>query len=304
MLRASQKRLGFTLIELLVVIAIIAVLVALLLPAVQQAREAARRSQCKNNLKQLGIALHNYHETAGTFPSGRSTETASVYSGHTTEVMLLSYLDQGPLLNQLNISLPFYVSPNFDCPGLALIPTYLCPSNPVTEGVNWTGGTNPCPGSDPNQDTARTHYEGIADTGTGRYAPLSLAMDNGNGAFYHNSRTRIADIVDGTSNTLLFCEIVSNGPRTYSCCSWIAYSDGIGTVNGINAPFRSTPGGVPPLGADMWGGNAFSGPASYHSGGAQFLLGDGSVRFISQNISQATLSALTTIYGGEALGNF
>lgn len=304
MVRTGWKRRGFTLIELLVVIAIIAVLVALLLPAVQQAREAARRSQCKNNMKQLGLALHNYHDTYLTFPSGRSTEIAGTYAGHTTEVMLMPYLEQVNLYNKLNLNVPFYVSPNFDCPGLQLIPVYLCPSNPVTEGVNWTGGTNPCAGADPNQDTARTHYEGIADTGTGRYAPLSLVIDNGNGAFYHNSQTRIADIVDGTTNTLLFCEIVSNGKGTFSCCSWIAYSDGIGTVNGINAPFRSTPGGVPPLNADMWGGNAFSGPASFHTGGAHFMLGDGSVRFISQSISQATLLALTTIYGSETVGAF
>lgn len=294
---------GFTLIELLVVIAIIAVLIALLLPAVQQAREAARRTQCRNNLKQLGLALHNYHGTFNVLPAGRYSLAGTAYLGHSVQTMLLPYFDQAPLYNTMNTSVGFNSAPNFAAAALTILPGLLCPSNPVTEGVNWTGGSNPA-GSDPNNDSARTHYEPIADTGTGRNASLSLVVANGNGLIYHDSKTRFGDVTDGTSNTLAFCEIVSTGPGRYDCCAWIAYADGIGTQNGINAPFRSTPGGTPPFAHNMFGGNSFSGPASYHVGGCHFLMTDGAVRFISQNLSQTVLTGLTTRSGNEVIGEF
>ncbi|MEX0724865.1 MAG: DUF1559 domain-containing protein [Planctomycetaceae bacterium] len=298
------RRTGFTLIELLVVIAIIAVLIALLLPAVQQAREAARRTECRNHLKQIGLALHNYENSFRGFPAGRYPLQNTDYLGHSTQTMLLPYIDQANLYNAMNTSIGFNGQPNFNTPELTLIPALLCPSNPVLEGVNWTGGTNPAPGSDPFQDTARTHYEGLSDTGIGRFAALSLVTYNGNGMFFHKSYVKMRDITDGSSNTLGFCEIVSQGPGTFSCCSWACYADGIGTANGINAPWRSTPGGKPPLLHDMWGGNAYSGPASYHEGGCHFVLMDGSVRFISENLSQVVLSALTTRSGYETVGEF
>ena len=148
---------GFTLIELLVVIAIIAVLIALLLPAVQQAREAARRSQCKNNLKQLGLALHNYHGTFNVLPAGRYSLAGTTYLGHSTFTMLLPYFDQAPLYNSMNTSVGFNSAPNFGAPSLTILTGLLCPSNPVTDGVNWTGGTNPAT-TNSNNDSARTHY--------------------------------------------------------------------------------------------------------------------------------------------------
>jgi prepilin-type N-terminal cleavage/methylation domain-containing protein len=295
---------AFTLIELLVVIAIIAILIALLLPAVQQAREAARRTQCKNNMKQLGLALHNYESTHRLFPSGRTSMGGLSYLGHSTQVMLLPYIEQSTLYATFNLAVGFNHVTNFNCNSRTVLPAFLCPSNPVTEGVNWTGATNPCAGSDPNQDTARSHYCGVTDSRTHGRGAFSLVMANGDGMFFHNSRVRMADIVDGTSNTLMYCEIVSQGTGRFQCCSWMAYADGIGTVNGINAPFRSTPGGIPPLTHDMYGGNAFAGPASYHIGGCQFTLADGSVRFISQNIAQSTIAALTTVYRGEVVGEF
>lgn len=298
-----QRRKAFTLIELLVVIAIIAILIALLLPAVQQAREAARRSTCKNNLKQIGLALHNYHDAHGAFPAGRYSSAGQIYLGHSTQTMLLPYIDQAPLYNSMDVSIGFNAAPNFGAASATVLPAFLCPSNPVTEGVNWTGGTNPSH-SDPNNDSARTHYVGISDSGTGRRGSLSLVVENGNGIIYHNSRTKIRDIIDGTSNTLAFCEIVSTGSGQYSCCAWHAYGDGIGTVNGINAPWRSNPGGTPPLTHDMWNGNAFSGPASYHEGGCHFAMADGAVRFLSENMSQIVLTGLTTRAGGEVIGEF
>lgn len=299
-----QRSRGFTLIELLVVIAIIAVLIALLLPAVQQAREAARRTQCRNNLKQIGLALHNYHSTFNVLPAGRYSLRGTTYLGHSVQTMLLPYFDQAPLYQSMNTSLAFNAAPNFGAPAITVLTGLLCPSNPVTEGVDWTGGVNPAT-SDPKNDSARTHYVPISDSGIGRgTASLSLVVSNGNGMIYHDSKVRFADVTDGTSNTLAFCEIVARGTGQFHCCAWMAYGDGIGTQNGINAPFRSTPTGTPPFTHDMYDGNAFSGPASYHVGGCHFVMGDGAVRFVSQNLSQLTLTALATRAGGEVVGEF
>ncbi|MCA9117939.1 MAG: DUF1559 domain-containing protein [Planctomycetaceae bacterium] len=295
MLRKSVR--GFTLIELLVVIAIIAILIALLLPAVQQAREAARRTQCRNNLKQLGLALHNYHDSFGGFPAGRYRTAGQDYLGHSTQTLILPYIDQGPLYNSMNLSTSFNVAPNFPTAGLNVLPAFLCPSNPVTEFLNWTSAT-------PDGDSAPTHYTGISDSGTGRRGSLSMVVLSGNGLFFHNSSIQIRDIKDGTSNTLAFCEIISNGPGTFSGAAWMCYGDGMGTAAGINAAWQSTTGGTFPLAQNHYDGNAFTGPASYHEGGSHFLMADGAVRFLSENMSQVTLTSLTTRAGNEVVGEF
>src|SRR6187397_2434968 len=116
-----RKRSGFTLIELLVVIAIIAILIALLLPAVQQAREAARRTQCKNNLKQLGLAAHNYMSSHNVLPAGRYSLNGVPYAGHSNQTMLLPYFDQANLYATIDTSKPFYVAPNFGQPWLTIV---------------------------------------------------------------------------------------------------------------------------------------------------------------------------------------
>ena len=293
-IKDEKKHHGFTLIELLVVIAIIAILIALLLPAVQQAREAARRSTCKNNMKQLGLALHNYHDAHSAFPSGRMRTTISEYLGHSTQTILLPYIDQAPLYNQMNFTIGFNSAPN-RAAGETILTAFLCPSNPTTEGVNYTGGLPP--------DAARTHYVGISDSGTGRRGSSSIVVSNGNGLFFWNSKVKIRDIIDGTSNTLAFCEVVSTGASTYGSPAWVAYGDGIGTANGVNAPWQ-TNGGKMPLTHNMYNGDAFSGPASFHTGGCHFTLADGSVRFLSENMSQIVLTALTTRAGGEIVGEF
>lgn len=315
MLASSRCRKAFTLVELLVVIAIIGILVGLLLPAVQAAREAARRMQCTNNLKQIGLSLHNYADAYKKFPPGRTSMLPrGIFLGHTTSTMLLPYLELGNVYNTMHLGLTFNhqwadqvipttatgtVPGNYNCVSILKLQVFLCPSNPETDGVNWTGATNPCRGSNPVEDSARTHYEGIADSLThGRRGNLSLVMPNGDGMFFHDSAIKFGDITDGTSNTLAFCEIIGQGPGTNQCCAWHAYSDGIGTINGINAPFRSsTP--TKRFNHDMYNGDAFVGPASYHTGGANFVRADGSVGFLSQNIAQLTLSALSSRARGE-----
>lgn len=138
-------------------------------------------------------------------PSGGALFTGGYgLSGPQCANHVVPYFDQAPLYNTMNTSVGFNSAPNFGAAALTILPGLLCPSNPVTEGVNWTGGSNPA-GSDPNNDSARTHYvPAIADTGTGRNASVSLVMDNGNGLIYHDSKTRFGDVTDGTSNTLAF----------------------------------------------------------------------------------------------------
>ena len=306
MIRFDRR--AFTLIELLVVIAIIAVLIALLLPAVQQAREAARRSQCRNNLKQIGLAVHNYHDTFGTLPAGRySTGTSSIQGvgGHTSQSMLLPYVDQAPLYHTMNFSLAFNATANWIA-GKTMLPVYLCPSNPQLDFLDFTGGADPITGTVGPDDLAPCHYTPISDSGTGRRGSLSVVVSNGNGMIFFGSKVNFRDVIDGTSNTLVFGEIVGKGVGTHSQPAWEAYCDGFGTRYGINAAWRTNP---PLTNMDPYNGStSSSSPSSYHVGGAQFLFADGSVHFLSENISAGTnttvLWALTTRSGSEVVGEF
>lgn len=269
---------GFTLIELLVVIAIIAVLIALLLPAVQQAREAARRTQCKNNLKQLGIALHGYHEQVNAFPPGIVTDAAGGYLGFGWSAMLLPSLDQGPLFTALGVN----TSP-FPAPASALtktvLPVFVCPSD--------TG-----PNLNPNKgDNAKSNYRGLC----GNLDPTVTANDyNGNGMLYYNSRIRFADVSDGTSNTLVIAECALVDTTRVAAIwggYWAAYNASSQFWGADNAQYRVN-------------GPAVQAPSSKHVGGCHFLLVDGSVRFISENIDGNTLMALVSRSSGEVVGQF
>ncbi len=292
-----RVRSGFTLIELLVVIAIIAILVALLLPAVQQAREAARRSSCKNNLKQLGVALHNYHDTHNVFPPAfaRSIQPdgSAPSGGWGWGVMLLPFIEQPGLYDALRPNTePFHEIVAADTPGEAQrillqtpINTYRCPSD--------TGA----PINNQRANYGTSNYIGI----WGAHVDAGLHTGAGNGCMFFNSRIGFRDILDGTSNVLVLGEraFVNNPPR-------MPWRGGIyaGVNNPAGAGWGSTMRGVwdsPAFrlnGTDPW---AFS---SLHKGGAQFVLGDGSVRFISENINGLTYQILAQRASGEVVGEF
>lgn len=194
-------RRGFTLIELLVVIAIIAILIALLLPAVQQAREAARRSQCKNNLKQIGLALHNYLDVRRSFPPSACLQTNAPTSVFwSAQAYLLPYLEQGNLQKLIDWNLPYGVQPQV---ARKRIPTFLCPSE-----VNDRERPDPQP-TDPNF----THYplNYAANMGTWMvWDPVNKS--GGDGAFFPNSSLQTSAFRDGTSSTIAFAEVKAFTP--------------------------------------------------------------------------------------------
>ncbi len=311
-----HSRRGFTLIELLVVIAIIAVLIALLLPAVQQAREAARRTQCKNNLKQIGLALHNYHDTFLVFPPGQFQPLATdpgtpgtlltPGSGDSTNrscwmQRILPYVDQAPLFNKFA---PYMSGPAgiaFQWPGAdTILPAFMCVSDP--------GG--------PKNTTVPGNAQGfhgnyVVCAGSLPFGPAGggLKLD---GMFFSYSRTSIRDASDGTSNTLLAGEILLiqdttvhdirgryfnawSGNTFFS--SYLPPNTTIGDqqspycIQGPKRPCAST-------------GDFTQFARSEHTGGVQIVMADGAVRFLSENIDQATFRGLGTRSGGEVVGDF
>lgn len=309
--RNRRIKRGFTLIELLVVIAIIAVLIALLLPAVQQAREAARRSQCQNNLHQFGLALHNYHDAHQLFPPSFSQHSWPGYSVDFTptfnfHVYLLPYMDQSPLYNKFNFSVSGRVAPNADLAG-AVIPGFTCPSDPTaTEVIDsgdrygrdfmngvarssatsylYSGPVYTCPSTSPNGFCSATGGEGFA-------SDKSLAGDS-----FYPRRRGMKHIIDGSSSTIAIAEIIPN------CCNWSSWAYGdmnsYTTSNGINLRLYDTCG----LKGGNWGNWPIArGFKSFHEGGVYALMADGAVKFYSENISMQIWQNLGTVAGDEAV---
>ena len=303
------RRRGFTLIELLVVIAIIAVLIALLLPAVQQAREAARRSQCKNNLKQMGLALHNYHEIFSLFPYGEMAGggqggAPTSFMQQNGLVMLLPSMDQAPLYNTFNFSLPFgkynstnapvntIVAPNLNAK-TTKIAAFICPSDNGTPFINDDGTYYGCGTSGISYKTSyhfsvnQTHLQ-PSWSGIGRTVRP---------AFGGNSNSTLRDFTDGSSNSVLVCETVfecNSGRISPWACVQHAGTGAVLT-NGIN---RFAAGG------NMTLVNYAYNASSAHVGGCHVLLGDGAVRFLSQNTNLTILQNLAYISDGNVLGEF
>ncbi len=300
LISTRRDRRGFTLIELLVVIAIIAVLIALLLPAVQQAREAARRSQCINNLKQIGLALHNYHDTHNVFPpgwigvqgGGPNMEGPSGFSWH---AHLLPNLDQAPLYNRINFNVSC-VDPLNATARQSVLAVFRCPSDPSQDAWNLGQEGNP---SNILATLPTANYVGSFGTEGAEdiciAAPFPAAQCRGDGAFWHNSKIRIADISDGMSNTILLGE-----HRSDTTLNW--HSTWVGLVPGgeeATARFLAvsdhTPN-HPALHIDDF--------SSWHTGGVHLLFGDGRVRFLTQNVDLGVFRAISTRAGGEAVSDF
>ncbi len=330
--RMPTRRSGFTLIELLVVIAIIAVLIALLLPAVQQAREAARRSECKNKLKQIGLALHNHHEAYSRLPPSGATDTPPFGTGgagwgSSWMVFILPYVDQAAMFNKWAFSGQSGYTNNQNgngtCSGKKMA-AYACPSSLRIQ-------------MSPNQPTSWVaHYTAIAGAVDGAIPgfsdPLRSVTQGGNGIIGRSgcmsnlSQINFRDITDGTTNVMLVGEAsgilfdTSGNPNL----AWHpgyqhAWSMGTSSLNSDRAfnstTIRYSPNDFRNAGAGNVGWTAGTGGindnqgvntplTSNHVGGVHVLLGDGSVRMISDNIDYATFARLAVRDDGQALGEY
>lgn len=333
---ATRSERGFTLIELLVVIAIIAILIALLLPAVQQAREAARRTECKNKLKQLGLALHNYHDQYGAFPPGSVNGAGRTGNpddpngchgngrlciGGPWIVMLLPMLDQTALFGQhqkivteRGEAVDWYGNGVYTSQGIKIgserVPFMDCPSHPISDEqmANGTG----------MEHLARGNY--VACYGAGGYGTSYTRDASVGGVFGNNSRFKLRDITDGSSNTVMLSEVKYRlqggnsggdirGTWAYGSMGSNIFSTQTGPNSSENDAIwgcRHTP--EMPCGGSTTGGgsyqNLWAAARSYHVGGVQGSLADGSTRFFSDNIDLGVWNALGTRGGGEVLGEF
>jgi len=290
-MRIFRRRRGFTLIELLVVIAIIAILVALLLPAVQQAREAARRSQCKNNLKQIGIGLHNYHGVHTVLPPGwvntRPTNNAAArdVSAWAWSAFILPHTDLATLSETLRVGEDFPRGAASDPLRLSEmkipLPSFRCPSDTSPNLNNLTGNRDINLATD--EDIATSNYIGVNNSRDLRRNEASDQDNNNQGAhgpFFRNSKIRFRDMLDGTTNILMVGERARKIENT-QC--WAATVFAVDNVDEDNAGLADIVGcGRREINAQTTiCRRTFS---SFHIGGAHFCLGDGSVRFISENI--------------------
>jgi prepilin-type N-terminal cleavage/methylation domain-containing protein len=307
----TPLRFGFTLVELLVVIAIIGVLVGLLLPAVQAAREAARRMQCSNNMKQIGLAMHNYHDTFRVFPYGWDNR-GMTWSGH-----ILPQIEQASLYETLIFqesgpgNWAYNGGPNETAAGTYLA-AFRCPSMAVPEHIDNSGIPERVPASYRASAGTKATSDDAGSTLPGTISMESLDQD---GIFYACSKTRFRDILDGTSNTIMIGESYTKpdfgkdgqamdywyigSPQSDPCgCNGgtggTEFSEVAGiTISPINAIVRA------PLMSGQLMELAFG---SYHIGGAHFLKCDGSVQFLTESLEQNVYKALGSRDGHEVLG--
>lgn len=320
---ATTSRSAFTLVELLVVIAIIGVLVALLLPAVQQAREAARRMQCSNNLKQMGLALHNYHGTYGSLPPATVRAPYTVSAGWYGKPgwgwgsLILPFVEQPALHEQMGVTtnqLQNYASiPNMVPLTQTKLDVYLCPSSP-TPDLNDKFKKNAFPAEDV---PASSNYKGVFGTNnegatTGGPADCPSGWWRGycfkaeNGLFGGGSKVKFRDITDGTTNTLAIGEVtygdLGDGIDRMAS-AWVGMYNGTGW-NGNDQVVRVLSESIANTTARRLFGtfkNAFS---SHHPGGVQFVMGDGSVQFLPETINGITLENLAARADNNVVGDY
>jgi prepilin-type N-terminal cleavage/methylation domain-containing protein len=304
---------GFTLIELLVVIAIIGVLIALLLPAVQQAREAARRSQCKNNMRQLGLALHNYQDEHRYFPCGyigswapSDPDREDVGPGWGWAALVLHHFEQRDLYHAINFDLNIEADDN-STSRVQLISTMLCPSDPISNRVINVYADD--------QTTVITRVAGANYVGVFGTGEVEETLDRANGAFYRNGRIGHRDFNDGLSKTM----IVGERSHVLSRSTWVGR-----VTEGWSGPTPPGEGGLvktpfppeeafimclAPVGNDD-GPRTPNHPQAHnedfwsnHTGGCHFIMGDGSAQFIGDHIDPFVFQALATRAGGETTSN-
>ncbi|MBA3314861.1 MAG: DUF1559 domain-containing protein [Planctomycetota bacterium] len=318
MVGLKRSRVAFTLIELLVVIAIIAVLIALLLPAVQQAREAARRTQCKNNLKQLGLAMHNYADTHGQFAPtifnvngwpGNAPPEWGAHEKGTYLVQMLPFIEQAPLFQAIDfknwLTIDGRTRPDGKLFRSTVIPIFMCPSDgsPELNGdrarfnyaysmgaqqMNSLGGM--CPTYDQT-----TYPGGYFKTGGAGHGNTYNSNDVSGIASRVQWAAKFRDITDGTSNVIAMGEVRPNCGDHSNNGWWHWNATWIATTAPINFPIScygeaAVPGATGCNQPNNW--TTSQGFKSKHTGGAQFLMCDGSVQFLSENINYATYQAL------------
>jgi prepilin-type N-terminal cleavage/methylation domain-containing protein len=288
-------RCGFSLVELVVVIAIIGLLIALLLPAIQAAREAARRAQCLCNLRQIGIALHHYHDTVRCFPPGITSSNRTFWTGH-----LLPYLEAGSLYDSLDFNQPWTQAANSEACA-SWLPVLRCPSSPAPRRLTAQGLTDRVPS---------TYLACTSGTANRESGPPPLAGQGGSdGIFFEDSGIRLADLLDGCSSTVLAGETVFlYEPHGVDLCGLNQFLDHwyVGSTEGrgneISESMGSTGVAVNSFRLNVFVDEKELAFSSHHPGGAQVVLADGAVVYVSEMIDRSVWSSLGTRAGREVVG--